>query len=367
MANDVSSSGSNEDDRNQVRPTTIALVSGKGGSGKTLIATAFAQSLIHIGKRVLLVDADAGTGGLTYYLGFSAFVRKGDGLIEFLQEPSQIPAFSQPTLDLLENSTGYTNLSLLPIGKLADVEREKELKFDRQVLSDFINIVGDQFDYIIFDCRGGIDPQSISICGVCDKIVVVVETDAASIRASQMLSNTLGKNNLGSKVAGFILNKVMDNPASLANSGRSLFDANYLGAIPLDIETTRRFILGEMPYFNSIFNRHASNALFNLNTNEDGLKTSGLFRGEQFSTTSTRNPNATLGGGVVLGFSAYVFIVAIFISYSSLPTIDPVIPILVAATLFALTIIALSESSKSRIGAVANRYRNFILRIFRRV
>ena len=47
---------------------SIAIVSGKGGSGKTFIAAELA-SLIAARIPVTLMDADTGTGGLSYYLG----------------------------------------------------------------------------------------------------------------------------------------------------------------------------------------------------------------------------------------------------------------------------------------------------------
>ena len=46
----------------QPRPITLALVSGKGGVGKTNIASNLAIMLSTLGKKVLLFDADLGGG-----------------------------------------------------------------------------------------------------------------------------------------------------------------------------------------------------------------------------------------------------------------------------------------------------------------
>jgi cellulose biosynthesis protein BcsQ len=43
----------------------ICLASAKGGSGKTVIASAFAQVLSGLNKKVLLIDTDGATNGLT--------------------------------------------------------------------------------------------------------------------------------------------------------------------------------------------------------------------------------------------------------------------------------------------------------------
>ncbi|WP_305418184.1 nucleotide-binding protein [Photobacterium leiognathi] len=50
---------------------TIAIVSGKGGSGKTMLTATIAKILDISGSSVLLIDADFGTAGLTYYLGLN--------------------------------------------------------------------------------------------------------------------------------------------------------------------------------------------------------------------------------------------------------------------------------------------------------
>src|SRR5436305_3294014 len=49
----------------------VAFVSGKGGSGKTMVTALFAQSLFRDGEKVIIFDADTGTAGMTYYLGLS--------------------------------------------------------------------------------------------------------------------------------------------------------------------------------------------------------------------------------------------------------------------------------------------------------
>ncbi len=43
----------------------ICMSSAKGGSGKTVLCATFATALTSLGKRVLIVDSDASTNGLT--------------------------------------------------------------------------------------------------------------------------------------------------------------------------------------------------------------------------------------------------------------------------------------------------------------
>jgi hypothetical protein len=144
------------------------------------------------------------------------------------------------------------------------------------------------------------------MCRAVDEIVMVVETDAASIQASQHLASVLYEAGLGRKIAGFLLNKAMDDPSALAATGRSLFRCEYLGAIPLDIETTRRFIKGMMPEWQSLFSRHASRILSGLLPEADALKNRRILSASEFGTIGLSNPDTRFGNYVIAGLVLYV-------------------------------------------------------------
>ncbi|MCL2220821.1 MAG: ParA family protein [Oscillospiraceae bacterium] len=46
---------------------SLAIISGKGGSGKTTLAISLSQLLATCGKRVLLINCDMSTHGATYF------------------------------------------------------------------------------------------------------------------------------------------------------------------------------------------------------------------------------------------------------------------------------------------------------------
>src|ERR1700723_1241711 len=50
-----------------MKATVISMASAKGGSGKTIITATFASFLSSLGKRVLMVDTDAATNGLSLF------------------------------------------------------------------------------------------------------------------------------------------------------------------------------------------------------------------------------------------------------------------------------------------------------------
>src|ERR1700740_505578 len=97
---------------------SVAVVSGKGGSGKTLVATAIAEGLGICKKSILLVDADVGTAGLSYYLGFSAYSRARSGLTEMIlgdNAPSERPlSFASARQEIIDEEPAFSTIKLFP-------------------------------------------------------------------------------------------------------------------------------------------------------------------------------------------------------------------------------------------------------------
>src|SRR6185312_16651816 len=156
-------------------PKTVAIVSGKGGSGKTMIATAFAQGIATQSKKVLLVDADLGTGGLTYYLGFDLFDRGRSGFADYLNASGELPYITKPRAEALAKDEFLNFIRLLPVGEHRFLNRSVSM-IERGTIESLIEKLEDKFHVVIFDCRGGIDEESLTICAAVDEVVIVVET-----------------------------------------------------------------------------------------------------------------------------------------------------------------------------------------------
>jgi flagellar biosynthesis protein FlhG len=348
-------------------PVVLAIVSGKGGSGKTLIATAIAEGLAICENRVLLVDADLATGGLSYYLGFSSYSRAREGLSEFIMGRTKhsLPiASARP--EVVFNHRSFGLVDLVPVGEHRLLQRDGN-SLDEEVLSRLLSAAS-EYDFVIFDCRGGIDHESLSVCTAAQEILVVVETDAAAIQASQHLINVLSESGNGRKVAGFILNKVMDDPSSLAKAGISLFRSECLGAVPFDIEATRSFIKGEIPQDTSLFAKHVfriTAKLFPKRASE--LERYTILRNEEFGTVTLKGPDYRYGALLIglylalLGGSIVVLEVQSWSSYASL-TFESKLEYFLFFTFGLMSFAALSDGFKQVIGGT---YRQFNQLIFR--
>lgn len=296
------------------REMSFAIVSGKGGSGKTLIATAMALGMAMEGKRVLLVDADFGTGGLTYYLNFNSFNRTAVGFAEYLEEHSFLieEELAKPTESSVTQSPEIVKIKLLPIGEHRRYA-SSGTKLNEEAVLSLISEVRMYFDHIIFDCRGGIDNDSLAVCQAVHKVIMIVETDAASIQASQYLTNILDNKGLSNKLAGFILNKVIDDPTSLSHIGKTLFKCDYLGAVPFDIETIRDFIKGVLPASNSLFSTHVHYAMAKVIPGFANLARIKPLTPLEFGSMTLKDKNIKYGALFLASIAIYLAIsIAIF-------------------------------------------------------
>ncbi|MGV2169213.1 AAA family ATPase [Agrobacterium sp. 16-172Ci] len=367
-----------EDKPRQKIGKSIAVVSGKGGSGKTLLATAMGVELAESGHSVVLVDADLGTAGLSYYLGFSAFSGARGGVADIVanEDWSSDIQLSYPTSEteryLRKDNIG--SLTLLPIGDhRRSLRANDEFSGEFGNLSRAINILRTENEVVIIDCRGGVDRQSLEVCSIVDEIVMVVETDAASIKASQHLTDTLSDHGLSSKVAGFFLNKVMDDPRPLANAGRSFFSAPYLASVPFELETTRDFIRGFLPRPGSLFRKQANLGLHKLLPTLDLVRYSNYMTDQEFTVLSTEPPEMKVGRTFVGILTAVT--VVFYISYwgfgnfggvnnSALSEAEQAI---VRSTIFIiLSLMTIFALSATLLGALG-RFVRFYIQVFDRV
>lgn len=352
---------------------SFAVVSGKGGSGKTMIAVTMAQSLADLGYKTLLIDADFATGGLSYYLTFNVFSSPKMGLSDISSTKNHDYKFEDiitgPKTSAIKDDKNLELLSLITTGDQRTIEPMPVADLYTMISSIF-SVVERIFDYIIVDCRGGIDPQSLAVCQICDEILVIAETDATSIQSTQHLIDVLSKNNLKKKISGFILNKVMDDPSSLAKASISFFRSEYLGSIPFDIDATRAYIQGKLPLSNSLFSRHVKSAMSMMLTSAVSYRSIRTLSPEEFGTVTLRSPEMRLGGVMIGTFSLYLTC-AVLLYYFGLLKLnidyEDILNIGVASSIFYTSMIffSLSDVLKERIGSIFSAYQSILRKIWK--
>ena len=169
----------------------IAVVSGKGGTGKTSVCAGIATALAESGKRVLCVDCDVGLRNLDISLGMSDC-----GGLSFLD----VSEFGYE----LENAPHhpiYDNLSFLT----APMNRSPE-DINTESFIALFQRARERFDYIFLDAPAGVDGGFRLVCAAADSFLVVTGAGPAAVRDAARVGELLelaGKTN-----AKLIVNRV---------------------------------------------------------------------------------------------------------------------------------------------------------------
>lgn len=162
----------------------IAVLSGKGGTGKTSVCAGVAQALSQMGQKVLCVDCDIGLRNLDIALGLSEV-----GAISFLDV-----CRGEYSLDMAAAHPIYPNLRFLtaPMGCSAD--SVEPLEFARM-----LNDARKHFHYVLLDAPAGIEAGFQLAAKAADRVILVTGPDPASIRDARQAGDVLelmGKRNI---------------------------------------------------------------------------------------------------------------------------------------------------------------------------
>lgn len=169
----------------------IAVVSGKGGTGKTSVCAGIATALAESGKRVLCVDCDVGLRNLDISLGMSDC-----GGLSFLD----VSEFGYE----LENAPHhpiYDNLSFLT----APMNRSPE-DINTESFIALFQRARERFDYIFLDAPAGVDAGFRLVCAAADSFLVVTSAGPAAVRDAARVGELLEL--AGKTGAKLIVNRV---------------------------------------------------------------------------------------------------------------------------------------------------------------
>jgi MinD-like ATPase involved in chromosome partitioning or flagellar assembly len=277
--------------RKNIRKTEIiAIASGKGGTGKTLISACLGYSLANAGHKVLMIDADPGTDGLSLYmLGSEGREQISEfkplntfcGILEGFKNGNQDQIKYFPhTINRKKDYKFLYNalISGRSIYGGDDVENIEEVipRLDRQSFQKAIGLLfnsiheDNEFDYVIVDTRGGFGFESSDICALSDSFIIVTEADYTSFYQDRSLvkwtneaADDLDKNPV---LRAIIINKAIrkdENDFRLALERE--FPIRYIDTfpIPLCVEVIEEYRQQRMPYYSlkgSIFSAYTLNA-----------------------------------------------------------------------------------------------------------
>ncbi|MDD2217150.1 MAG: septum site-determining protein MinD [Eubacteriales bacterium] len=174
---------------------TILIASGKGGTGKSVVASNLGAVLAMDGHSVVMLDMDMGMRNLDLYMGMEN--RAVYNVCDVLNGVCRIK-------QALIKDKRFNNLYLMAASprRLCDNVTPLHMK----VLCDKLR---EKFEYIIIDGPAGIDDGLILAAAGADIAIIVTVPEFAAARDAQTVSVNL--NSIGIKKRMYLLNNVKAN------------------------------------------------------------------------------------------------------------------------------------------------------------
>lgn len=216
----------------------ICMASAKGGSGKTVLTATFGTFLAALGKRVLLIDTDAATNGLTL-LNLKEVMLQSE--LSFAE--SRIPrgvyeriSYGEP-LELVKLNSG---VHILPATYSFMNTESVPFEDYKASLTAAIDLLKESYDYIFLDAQSGSDifAQFAMSRYVSDEVVVVSEYDPMSAAGIERLKGLL-REDLTYVRTWVLLNKML--PDFVQSFSDFLEVAKYLNPIPWDSDVVKAY------------------------------------------------------------------------------------------------------------------------------
>jgi len=231
----------------------MAVTSGKGGVGKTMLTANLAILAAKRGKRVLIIDADLGLANVEIVFGVKPKRHLGD-LLDPNVAVEDVLIEARPNIHILPAASGLQHLTSL---------REEEKV---RLLSSLDNL-SDRFDLVLLDSGAGIGDNVLFFVGIAQEIILVVTPEPTSLVDAYAAVKVFSQQ-VGVKDFGVVVNQVVDELAArdVYQKLCSLTDRflsvriRHLGYITRD-ENVHRAIMAQKPIADLFAQAPATRAL----------------------------------------------------------------------------------------------------------
>lgn len=203
----------------------LAVLSGKGGTGKTSVCAGLAVALAEQGLRVLCVDCDVGLRNLDISLGIP-----DSSALSFLDVMQGHYPMEQAAKHPM-----YPTLSFLTAPMNCPVE-----KIDPDQFADFLHSARMKFDFIFLDAAAGVDAGFRLVCRGVSRFLLVTGAGPAAVRDASRVGDLLEL--MGKRDIRLIVNrvdkKVMGTVQVTVDDVMDTAGLPLLGVIPEDANVT---------------------------------------------------------------------------------------------------------------------------------
>ncbi len=169
-------------DRNQTEPNSarvIAISSGKGGVGKSTLASNLGIALTHSGKKVCLFDADTNLANINILLGISP----QQTLEQFFNDDlliNDILTKGPGGIDIICGASGISDFI-----HFSPPQQKK--------LTQGLHTLEQNYDYLLIDTAAGIDETNISLILAAPYLLIIITREPTSLTDAFALLRVLKK------------------------------------------------------------------------------------------------------------------------------------------------------------------------------
>ena len=201
--------------------TAYAVVSGKGGVGKSTLAANVAAALARMGKAVCLVDVDIGLRSQDVFFGLENQIVYD--IVDVLEEVCELKQA------LLRAPCG---VALLPAAQMRDVSAVSCMGMEA-----LVGQLKRQFDFVLIDAPAGIGRGYRNAVCAADSAILVTVPETVSLRDAERVKGLLERE--GVAKPSFALNRATwrngakDAPVSFARC-EEVLQLPLLGVVPED-------------------------------------------------------------------------------------------------------------------------------------
>ena len=203
----------------------IAIVSGKGGVGKTTITAELGIALAKRNQKVCVIDADVAMANLSLLLNMQG---SPITLHDVLLGESNVQ-------DAIYD--GPQGLKLIPSG----LSLENFRRVDPERLAGIVESISNQFDFVLLDCPAGIEKGVLAAIASADEVLLVTMPTSPAI--ADVLKAKITAQRLNVKVIGVIVNFVRQEKGEIKfDDIQKLLELPIFGLVPYDPEIRRTFM-----------------------------------------------------------------------------------------------------------------------------
>jgi septum site-determining protein MinD len=203
----------------------IALISGKGGVGKTTVTANLGIALAKRNLKVCVVDSDIAMANLSLLLNMqSCPITLHDVLLGEA-------ALQDAVYD------GPNGIKFIPSG----LSLENYRRVDPERLETVIKSIKSQFDFIILDAPPGIEKDVLAIMNASEEILLLTTPTAPAI--ADVLKAKITAQRLGKKTTGVIINMIRSEKGEISDRDiMKMLELPVYGLIPYDDEVRKSFL-----------------------------------------------------------------------------------------------------------------------------